>query len=258
VIRVAVCAKHVPAGALRLDPITLRLDRDADNELNPHDRAAVEAALRLRDDGAAGEVVLVCLGPEEAAESVREGLAMGADRACLCRDDRAAGSDLLGTSAVLARLLEREQPGLTILGQVARDSEGAVLWAAIARRLGQPVLSQAVALRIDDGQVVVRRQTERGHEIARARLPCVVSVTDAHEPRFPTFREMKAAWEKRIDVHDLDGLSIDPALVGPAGARTEVLAISPPPPSERTALLVEDEAGAAERTLAFLVERGLV
>jgi electron transfer flavoprotein beta subunit len=256
-MKIAVCAKHVPAGVLRLDPSRLRLDRSGDAELNPRDRAAVEAALRLRDAGAAAEVVLLSLGPPEAAGSLGEGLAMGADRGVLCADERAAGSDLLATSRTLARLVEREAPGLILFGQVAPDSEGAVLWGAVAHRLGRPALSQVVDLTLDDGAAVVRRQTETGHETLRAPLPCLVSVTDAFEPRFPSFREMKAAREKPVEVVGLEEVGLDLALVGPAGSGTEVLGAEPAPQSGREATIVEADGDAARTVLAFLVERGL-
>jgi electron transfer flavoprotein beta subunit len=257
-LRIAICVKHVPAGPLRLDPATLRLDRTGDTELNPKDRAAVEAALRLRDAGLAREVFLVSVGPRDAAVSVREGLSMGADRALVLADERASGSDVLATSRLLAELLEHERPSLTFFGQAASDSEGAVLWSAVARRLGQPALSQAVEVHVADRYVTIRRQTEEGHEALRAPLPCVVSVTDAFEPRFPSFREMKTAQGKPVALVDLDQVEIDARLAGQQGSRTEVLAVSRPPPSGRATLILEEEPSTAERVAEFLAERGLI
>src|SRR6185503_294376 len=122
-----------------------RLDRSGEGALNPTDVNAVEEALRLKES-AGGEVVLVSLGPEKAMDSLRKGLAMGADRAVLVSDDAAAGSDLVGTSRVLAAALGREAPDLVLFGQQSSDADGAVLWAAVSDRLRRPMVSQVAEL----------------------------------------------------------------------------------------------------------------
>src|SRR6516162_7545721 len=141
-MRIAVCVKHVPEGSSRLDPQSLRLDRAGEGALNRFDANAVEEALRLKGESDT-EVVVVSLGPEKAADSLRKALAMGADRAVLVSDEAAAGSDLVATSRVLAAVLEREQPDIVLFGQQSSDSDGAVLWAAVGERLKRPVVSQA-------------------------------------------------------------------------------------------------------------------
>src|SRR5215212_5552238 len=106
-MKIAVCVKHVPeAQAARLDPATKRLDRSGEGTLNSFDANAIEEALKLKDSSGEGEIVLVSLGPERAIDSLRKGLAMGADRAVLLSDQSAAGSDLVATSAALAKALE--------------------------------------------------------------------------------------------------------------------------------------------------------
>src|SRR5206468_4825901 len=102
-----------------------------------------EEAWRGKDTSGDGEVVLVSLGPQGALDALRKGLAMGADRAVLVSDDAAAGSDLVATSLALAKALEREGADLILFGQQSSDSDGAVLWAAVADRLRMPVVSQA-------------------------------------------------------------------------------------------------------------------
>src|SRR5260221_11266964 len=100
-MKIAVCAKHVPEGTSRIDPGTKRLDRSGEGALNHFDANAVEEALRLKGDGDR-EVVVVSMGPEKAADSLRKALAMGADRPVLVTEAAAAGSDLVATSKVLA------------------------------------------------------------------------------------------------------------------------------------------------------------
>src|ERR671933_622514 len=150
-MKIAVCVKQVPEGNRRIDPETKRLDRSGEGALNPFDANAVEEALRLKDAGGEGEIVLVSLGPAKAQDALRKALAMGADRAILISDDAAAGSDLVATSKALAAALEREAPDLILFGQYSADSEGAVLWAAVAERLQRPRISQVAELTIENG-----------------------------------------------------------------------------------------------------------
>src|SRR5437763_16394467 len=148
-MKIAVCVKHVPEGSSRIDPSSKRLDRSGEGALNHFDANAVEEALRLKGDAADTEVVVVSLGPAKAADSLRKALAMGADRAVLVSDDAAAGSDLVATSTLLGKALEREGADLVLFGQQASDSDGAVLWAAVADRLRRPLVSQAAELTVN-------------------------------------------------------------------------------------------------------------
>src|SRR5881398_1269422 len=142
-MKIAVCVKQVPEGSSRIDPETKRLDRSGEGALNGFDANAVEEALRLRDATREGEVVLVSLGPAKAQDVLRKALAMGADRAVLVSDETAGGSDLVATSRALAAALERESADLVLFGQQSGDSDGAVLWAAVAECLRLPTISQA-------------------------------------------------------------------------------------------------------------------
>src|SRR4051812_45625230 len=184
-MRIAVCVKHVPEGPSRLDPSTKRLDRSGEGALNHFDANAVEEALRLKGDSDT-EVVAVSLGPQKALDSLRKALAMGADRSVLVSDAAAAGSDLVATSRLLAAALEKETAALVLCGQRASDADGAVLWAAVAERLGRPVVSQAMELAVDGGSVRVKRQTEFGYDTLEAPLPAVVAGGDAsNKPPYP-------------------------------------------------------------------------
>src|SRR3954454_8392498 len=152
-MKIAVCVKEVPEGgsARRIDASTMRLDRSGEAALNAFDVNAVEEALRVKEATGDAEVVVLSLGPARALDSLRKALAMGADRAVLVSDEGAAGSDLVATSRVLAKALEREGADLVLFGQQASDADGAVLWAAVAERLGRPVVSQAAELSLQDG-----------------------------------------------------------------------------------------------------------
>jgi len=258
-VKIAVCVKQVPdaTASKRLDPSTWRLDRSGESVLNATDVNAVEEALRLKDS-AGGEVVLISLGPEKALESLRKALAMGADRAVLVTDPAAAGSDLVATSYVLAKALEREDPELVLFGQQASDGDGAVLWAAVADRLRRPLVSQVAELTLADGSVHGKRQTEFGYDVIRAPLPAVVAVSDAiNEPRYPSLKGIMGAKSKPQETVSLADLDAEAERVGEAGSRTAVRAAAPPPPKSGQVKL-EDDGSAAEKIVDYLAEKRLI
>jgi electron transfer flavoprotein beta subunit len=252
-MKIAVCVKQVPEGTRRIDPETKRLDRSGEGALNPFDANAVEEALRLKDATGEGEVVLVSMGPAKAQDALRKALAMGADRAVLVSDDGAAGADLVVTSAVLAKALEREDADLILFGQQANDSDGAVLWAAVADRLRLPVVSQAAAVTHADGKLTVKRQTEFGYDVIEAPTPAVVAVSDAiNEPRYPSLKGIMGAKSKPQETVSLGDLG-----VAGAEARTEVYALNDPP-ARGESRKIEDDGNAAQAIVDFLAERRLV
>jgi electron transfer flavoprotein beta subunit len=254
-MKIAVCVKAVPEHARRIDPGTKRLDRSGEPVLNPFDANAVEEGLRLKGDGAGSEVVLVSLGPERAIEALRKALAMGADRVVLVSDEAAAGSDLVATSAALAKALEREQADLVLLGQQSTDGGGASLWAALADRLRRPLISQVAELTVNDGALRGKRQTEYGYDVIEAPLPAVIAVSDAiNEPRYPSLKGIMGAKKKPQETVALAELGIDGSQAGEAGSRTEVYAVNDPPPRGETQK-IEDDGSAAEQIVAFLAER---
>jgi electron transfer flavoprotein beta subunit len=259
-MKIAVCIKQVPDGTVqrRLDPETKRLDRSGEGALNATDLNAVEEALRLRESDGEGEVVLVSLGPAKAMESLRKALAMGADRAVLVTDAAAEGSDLVATSKVLAGALAREEADLVLFGQQSSDSDGAVLWAAVADRLRRPMVSQVAELTVDGGSVTGKRQTEFGYDVIAAPLPAVVAVSDAiNEPRYPSLKGIMSAKSKPTDTLTLGEIGVDADRVGTAGSRTTVLALQPPP-AKGDQVKIEDDGSAAEKLVDWLAERKLL
>jgi electron transfer flavoprotein beta subunit len=182
---------------------------------------------------------------------------MGADRAVLVSDDALVGSDLVGTSAVLAAVLERESPDLVLFGQQASDGDGAVMWAAVAERLKRPVISQAAELTVTDGTIRGKRQTEYGYDVIDATLPAVVAVSDAiNEPRYPSLKGIMGAKAKPQETLSVADLGVDAALIGEAGARTEVRGFNEPPARGDTRK-IEDDGNAAQQVVDFLAERRL-
>src|SRR5579872_2086978 len=256
-MKIAVCVKHVPEGHSKIDAGSKRLDRSGEGALNHFDANAVEEALRLKGDSDT-EVVVVSMGPEKAADSLRKALAMGADRAVLVADDAAVGSDLVATSKVLAKALEREDAELVLFGQQASDADGAVLWAAVAERLRRPLVSQAAELTISGETVHVKRQTEFGYDVIETSLPAVVAVSDAiNEPRYPSLKGIMGAKKKPFETLALADVGVDAGEAGESGSKTEVLALGDPP-SRGDARKIEGDANAAQAIVDFLAEKRLV
>src|SRR5437016_11182724 len=225
-MKIAVCVKHVPEGAPKLDPGSKRLDRSGEGALNHFDANAVEEALKIREAAGDGEVVLVSMGPEKAMEGMRKALAMGADRAVLVSDPAAEGSDLVATSYALAKALEREGADLVVFGQQGADSDGAVLWAAVAERLRRPLISQVAELTLDGGKVRGKRQTEFGYDVIDAPLPAVVAVSDAiNEPRHPLSKGIIGGKKKTQETVTLAELGAEADLVVESGSRPTVVAV---------------------------------
>jgi len=258
-VKIVVCVKQVPdaTAAKRIDADTGRLDRSGEGALNATDVNAVEEALRLKE-AQGGEVVVASLGPAKAVDSLRKALAMGADRAVLVSDDAAAGSDLVATSYVLAKALEREEADLILFGQQSSDSDGAVLWAAVADRLRRPMVSQVAELTVDGDAVTGKRQTEFGYDVIAAPLPAVVAVSDAiNEPRYPSLKGIMGAKSKPTETLTLAEIGVEADRAGTAGSRTSVLALQPPP-AKGDQVKIEDDGSAAEKLVDWLAERKLL
>ncbi|HEV7200806.1 MAG TPA: electron transfer flavoprotein subunit beta, partial [Candidatus Limnocylindria bacterium] len=179
-MKIAVCVKQVPAttSEKRYTP-DLRLDRAAAEAIvNPLDEYAIEQALRLKEGGAADEIVYLTMGPESAAEALRRALAMGGDLGFLVTDPALAGADEWVTARVLAAALDRIAPEVSLMGMSSDDARGSLVPGAVAAIRGLPLLAYGSELRLTDGAAQVRRLNPTGFDILEAPLPVVASVTD--------------------------------------------------------------------------------
>src|SRR5262249_4383106 len=168
------------------------------------------------------------------------------------------GSDRLATSRVLAKALEGEEADLVLFGQQSADSDGAVLWAAVADRLRLPLVSQASELSVADGKARVKRQTEFGYDVIEAPLPAVVAVSDAiNEPRYPSLKGIMGAKKKPQESLSAGDLGIEPTQLGDAGSKTEVLALGDPPARGDT-VKIDDDGSSPQKIVDFLAEKRLL
>jgi electron transfer flavoprotein beta subunit len=247
-MNIAVCVKQVvdTEAEIKLDPASWRVDRSANSVLNPYDEYAVEEALRIRE-AHGGEVTVVCMGPETATDAVRKALAMGADKAVLVNDPALAGSDVQSTAYVLSEALKTLQCDLVVFGVRSTDGETGCVPAAVAERLGLPLLSTLAKVEVDGSKLVVNRETEGGYVKLECPTPAVISVIKGiNEPRFPSMKGIMTAKNKPVDAKDAAALSLDASLVGSAGAKTLVLSGRSPEPRKAGEKLEDDGTGAAK------------
>src|SRR5437879_4611972 len=161
-MKICVLVKEVPDAAVekRIDPSTGRMDRSGEKNLNPYDTHAIEAAMQVREGGAAEveEIVAVTMGPESAVRALHKAVSLGADRSVHLCDSALAGSDVAATGYALARTLQRETPDLVLLGQQSDDGECYTIGAVVAEPLRMPSLSQGTKVDVSSDGVVRKPQ----------------------------------------------------------------------------------------------------
>ncbi|WP_444970618.1 electron transfer flavoprotein subunit beta/FixA family protein [Streptomyces sp. SAI-25] len=253
-LRIVVCVKYVPdATGDRRFADDLTVDReDVDGLLSELDEYAVEQALQIADGADDAEITVVTVGPEDAKDALRKALSMGADKAVHVEDDDLHGTDVIGTSLVLAKAVEKTGYDLVICGMASTDGVMGVLPALLAERLGVPQVTLLSEVAVDGGVVSRRRDGDTASEQLEASLPAVVSVSDqSGEARYPSFKGIMAAKKKPVQSLDLDDLGIEADEVGLEGAWTAVDEAAERP--ARTAgTIVKDEGEGGRQLAEFL------
>jgi electron transfer flavoprotein beta subunit len=244
-MKIVVLAKHVPdATGERTFAADGTVDRaSSDGLLSELDEYAVEQALQIADELDDVEVVVMTLGPEDAADAIKRALQMGASAAVHIIDDAVHGSDALATSAILAEAIKKAAPDLVICGMASTDGTMGVVPAMIAERLSWPAATLGATLSVADDQVTIRRDDDVASLTIEASLPAIVSVTDqSGEARYPSMRGILAAKKKPVESWTLADLGIEPTSVGLNSAWSKVLQTSPRPGKE-PGRVVEEEDG---------------
>ncbi len=190
--------------------------------MNPFDEIAVEEAVRLKEKGAATEIVAVSLGVAQCAETIRTALAMGADRGILVESD--ADLQPLAVAKMLAAIVRQEDPKLVILGKQAIDDDMSATGQMLAALLGWPQGTFASKLAIEGGRIAVTREVDGGLETVDLALPAIVT-TDLrlNEPRYASLPNIMKARKKPIVTMKPADLGVDPA------PRLTVLSVAEPP-----------------------------
>lgn len=176
--------------------------------MNPFDEIAVEEALRLKEAGKATEVVVVSIGPQQAAETIRTGLAMGADRGILVKVDGVV--EPLAVAKLLKKVVEQESPGLVILGKQAIDDDCNQTGQMLAALLGWPQGTFASKVELGSDSVDVTREVDGGLQTVGLKLPAIVT-TDLrlNEPRYASLPNIMKAKKKPLDETSAEALGVD-------------------------------------------------
>ena len=254
-MKAVVLVKSASGGACDASDAFWRSGRVLPGTLGAFDAHAIEAALRLRESGAIGEIVVVAIAASsEVLGGLRDALAMGADRAVLLSDPIAGGADILGRAKLLAALLTVEAAQLYLACPWNGDIDSTLMLAAAAARMGLPFLSQARRLELADDGVTIERQTEGGDATLTAGFPCMVEVTETiNKPRYPTMKGKQDAKRKPLAVCAAADLGLQTMQLVHTRLRGAA------PPAARTPpIIVEDGENAPAQILAFLEERRLL
>lgn len=214
--------------------------------INPFDEIALEEALRIREAGLAEEVIVVSLGSNACQQQLRTGLAMGADRAIQVDTDERLQP--LSIARVFMKLIEKEQPGLVLLGKQAIDDDNSQSAQMLAALWDRPQATFASKMEISGETVTVTREVDAGLEKIEVDLPAVISVDlRLNEPRFVKLPDIMKAKRKPLEVIALDELGV----VSENDLQVSHYA---PPPVRDKGIMVEDAA----QLVAELKTRGLV
>ncbi|WP_274423061.1 electron transfer flavoprotein subunit beta/FixA family protein [Chelativorans sp. YIM 93263] len=166
--------------------------------MNPFDEIAVEEAIRMKEAGKAEEIVVVSIGPQQAQETLRTGLAMGADRAILVKTDSPV--EPLDVAKILKGVAEEEKPGLIILGKQAIDDDANQTGQMLAALLGWAQGTFASSIELNGEKASVTREVDGGLQVVELKLPAIVT-TDLrlNEPRYASLPNIMKAKKKPLD-----------------------------------------------------------
>lgn len=255
-MKIAVLIKQVPdtAEERTLDPATGWLDREAaDSLVDEINERALETALRVKDADKSTEVVVLAMGPEDAAKAIRKALSMGADSGIHVLDGGLAGADAMRTAAVLAAALRGVNADVVLAGNESTDGRGGVVPAMVAEHLGLPLVGGLNTVELGGSTVSGERSSDTGSLNVSAPLPAVVTVTErSAEARFPNFKGILTAKRKPVTTLSLAELDV-PA----TPARAVILTHSERPPRE-AGRKITDDGTAGTQLAGYLIENRLV
>jgi electron transfer flavoprotein alpha/beta subunit len=247
-MNILVCIKQVPDDSVE---VSMGADGKPDiakitKVVNAFDTYALEMAARFKeslDDGS--EITVLCVGEDEAKNSLKNCLAVGAEYAYLASDAAFDGSDSAGIAAVITDAIAKleEEKGkfdLIFTGKEATDAALGQTGIFLANALGTGVITNVIAIEAQDGQAVAKQETEDGYRMVTSALPCVLTVAKPdYDPRYPTIKNKMAARKKPIGDFDAAILT-DAAKVGAAGAAIAAVKVYEPPKKEAGVKIQEE------------------
>ena len=226
-MKALVCVKRVIDYNVRIRVKSDKSGVEKDNvkmSMNPFDEIAVEEAVRLKEKGIVTEIVVLSIGSESSQETIRTGLAMGGDRGILVKSSD-EDIDPLNIGKIIKKVCDKENPDLIILGKQAIDDDCNQTGQILATLLKYPQATFASKVEKNtDNTLNVTREVDGGLETIKVKIPCVVT-TDLrlNEPRYASLPNIMKAKQKKIDILDINELSLD------LKKRVEILEVNDPP-----------------------------
>lgn len=221
-MNLVVCLKRVPdtETRIRIDASGSAIDpAGVKYIISPYDEFAIELALRTKEAAGDGDVALLSLGDSASQETLRKGLAMGADRAVLLTGE--VGMDGLATAKALAAELNEADAPLALFGVKAVDDDQQQVGPMVAALTDRACVTGVSSFEVSDGKVVCEREVEGGSEVVEATLPAVLTITKGeHEPRLASLKGIMAAKKKPLE--EKPAVAVEP--------RIKVLALREPAP----------------------------
>jgi len=256
-MKIVVCVKHVPDTEAKI-----RIAADGKGPdlagvkmiVSPYDEYALEEALLLRESGAASELVAMSAGGDEVVASLRQALAVGADRAVHVQDQALAGADALARAKALAAALAAEAPDLVFTGKTGVGDDEGQVGPMLAELLDRPHVGNAAKIEVGNGRFTAWRGIEGAVEVMEGSLPALVTWDKGdHEPRYASLKGIMAAKKKPLDVKKASDLGAAP------GKRLVVReSIELPPPRPAGKILTGDAGTAAKELVRLLHDEAKV
>ncbi|MCW3992944.1 MAG: electron transfer flavoprotein subunit beta/FixA family protein [Candidatus Bathyarchaeota archaeon] len=261
-VRILVCVKQaIDVSQLKVDSATRRLIlADAPKKISDFDKNAVEEAVHIKEK-LGGEVFTVTVSPEDAKTTLREALAMGADKAYIISDPIFENSDTLATSYTLAEAVKKIGTfDIIFCGEASIDSFSAQIGPRLAERLGVPVITYARKVSLEGDAVTVERGLEDCSETVKAKMPVLITVTkEINEPRTPSYMAIMNAFKKEVVIWKAADLNITSEKVGETGSAVRVLDVLAPK-VEREKIVIKGETAmeVAEKLAKALIQEGII
>ena len=256
-MKILVCVKHVPDTETK---VKVGGDGKSIDEagvkfvISPYDEYALEEALRLREAAGSGEVVAACVGREAAQNTLRQALAIGADRAILVQDAGLEAADGLSRARALAAIVAIEKPDLVFTGKTGVGGDEGLVGAMVAELADLPHAAAVFRLEAGGGKFTARRTVEGAVEVLEGPLPALIAWDKGeHEPRYASLKGIMAAKKKPLEVKS-------PAALGLPEASHAVVweSLELPPPRQAGRVLSGDAAESSRELVRLLREEAKV
>ena len=225
-MKILVAIKRVQDYNIKVQPKSDGSDVDLEGVkmgVNPFDENAIEEAIRLKEKGAASEIVGVSIGSSLNQDVLRQGLAMGVDKAILVETDKVLQP--LAIAKLLKKVVEKEKPDLILLGKLALDSDAGQTGQMLAGLLNCSQGTFASSIEIKDSEVFITREIDGGTESIVTKLPVVLTADlRLNEPRFVKLPNLMMARKKSIETIKADDLGVD------ISSKLKTISVSEPPP----------------------------